>query len=286
MFAKLKGISDEEFHRFIGTLHREVGVLGGVDELIGEVGTIAIRLWTSAQTLQNRELCSIFNEAIREDYEEMMPSVVVFAKGLNMLCITRRMVPSQIRFAEKTYRGGALPQQHHSFFEVGKQFRTPQFLSSSKNQRVAYDFARKASERGEEPVLWEFVFHPILGCDHVNFLERANVEGEEEFLFTAYSVFKVLSQEIKSQPRWTDPHKIVLEVAPDNRDFPEDLPLSPWFFFLFLFFIFYFLFFIFFFFFFIFIFFLWTHISCLGLNLQMVERWYLVVIVERDLEGN
>ena len=26
--------------------------------------------------------------------------------------------------------------------------------------------------------------------------------------------------EIKNQPRWTDPHKIVLDVAPENRDFP------------------------------------------------------------------
>ena len=205
-------------------------MLGGVDEIIGEVGTIAIRLWTSAQTLQNRELCSIFNEAIRNDNQELMPSVVLFAKGLNMLCITRRMMSSAIQNPEKTYRGGALPQQHHSFFEVGKQFRIPQFLSTSKNEQVAYNFAHKASERGEEPVVWEFVFHRILGCKHVNFLERANVEGEEEFLFTAYSVFTVRSVEWKNQARWTDPHKVVLEVAPDNRDFPEDLPLSPWFF--------------------------------------------------------
>ena len=128
------------------------------------------------------------------------------------------------------------------------------------NQRVAYDFARKASERGEEPVVWEFVFNPILGCKHVNFLERANVEGEEEFLFTAYSVFRVLSQEIKSHPRWTDPHKIVLIIV----IFPG-LAFVPLVFFCFLFFIFfYFLFFC------LFFFFLWTHISCLGLNLRMV----------------
>ena len=225
---RAESITDEEVHTFIGALHRETTLLGSVREMIGEVGTIAIRLWTSPQKLKNCELCSIFNEAIRDDNEAMMPAVALFAKGLNMLCVTRRS-PSDVRWPGKTYRGGALPQEHRPFFEVGKQFRTPQFLSTSRTRRVAFDFANKASDRGEEPVLWEFVFHPDFGCKHVNFLEKGNVEGEDEFLFTAFSVFTVQSIEIKDQPRWTDPHKVVLDVAPDNQDFPEDLPVSPWF---------------------------------------------------------
>ena len=93
---------------------------------------------------------------------------------------------------------GALPQPHYSFFEVGKQFRTPNF---SQLQR-------------KEKSQWYGSLYLIqFWCKHVNFLERANVEGEAEFLFTAYSVFTVLSREFKSQPRWTDPLKIVLEVA-------------------------------------------------------------------------
>ena len=237
-YAQQNSISNEEVHTFIRALHSETSILGGLSELIGEVGVIAIRLWTSGQKLKNRELCSIFNEAIRDDNEAMMPSVVLFAKGLNMLCVTRRTLPAQIQLPEKTYRGGALPQQHHSFFEAGKQYRVPQFLAASKKERVAYDFAYKASERGEEPIVWEFVFHPVFGCKHVNFLDRSNVEGEEEFLFTAFSVFTVRHVDIKNQPRWTDPHKIVLDVAPDNLDFPEDLPLAPWSFFFFFFFFF------------------------------------------------
>ena len=235
--------------RFIGELHHETTVLGGVDELIDEIGTIATRLWTSAKTLNNRELCSIFNQAIRDDNEAMMPAVVMFARGINLLCVTRNLM---IQKPEKTYRGGALPPQHHSFFEVGKQFRTAQFLSTSKNRQVAIDFAYKASERGEEPIVWEFVFHPDFGCKHVNFLQKSNVEGEQEFLFTAYSVFTVRSREIKSLPNWMDPHKIVLEVAPDNRLYPEDLPLSPWFSFYFFFF---------------FFFFVNSHFCIVGLNL-------------------
>ena len=172
----------------MGALHRETSVIGGVAEIISEVGTIAVRLWTSPQTLQNRELCSIFNEAIRKDDKAMMPAVVLFAKSLNMLCVTRRL-SSEVRLPEKTFRGGALPQEHHSFFKVGKQFRTPQFLSTSRTRQVAFDFTHKVASRGEEPVLWEFVFQRDFGCKHVNFLQHSNVEGKDEFLFTVYSVF-------------------------------------------------------------------------------------------------
>ena len=221
-------VTDEEVNLFIGSLHRETNLLGSTEEMNGGVENIAVRLWTSPQKLKNREFCSIFNEAIRNDNQIMMPAVVLFAQCLNMLCVTRGL-PSDVRWPGKTFRGGGLPEQHHHFFKVGKRFRTPQFLSTSRIQRVAFDFTHKAADRGEEPVLWEFVFDEVFGCKHVNFLERSNVEGEDEFLFTAYSVFTVRSIEIKNQPKWNDPHKVVLEVAPDNRDFPEDLPVSPWF---------------------------------------------------------
>ena len=240
IYGKQQSIPDAEVNQFIGKLHEETTKLGGTDELIGEVGTIATRLWTSAKTLNGRELCSIFNQAIRDDIKAMMPTVVVLARGINLICVRRNSRPSEkSEKPEKTYRGGGLPQQHHSFFEVGKQFRTPQFLSTSKDDGTASNFAYKASEDGFEPVVWEFVFHPKFGCKHVNFLKKSNVEGEEEFLFTAYSVFTVRSREIKTQPNWMDPHKIVLEVAPDNRLYPEDLPLAPWFFFFFFFFFFF-----------------------------------------------
>ena len=123
------------------------------------VEDIAILLWTSDQQLQNRELCSIFNEAIRDDNQAMMPSVVSFARGLNMLCVTRASSASLARqLPTVTYRGGGLPREHHHFFEVGKQFRTPQFLSTSDERRVANRFIDTAVEKGEEPVLWEFRF--------------------------------------------------------------------------------------------------------------------------------
>ena len=53
------------------------------------------------------------------------------------------------------------------------------------------------------------------------------VKGEEEYLFTAYSVFTVIKP-----PRWgakpTDWHEIHLQAALDNKLEDEDLPLAPW----------------------------------------------------------
>ena len=206
-------------------------MLGGVDEFLNEVETIAIRLWTSPQKLQNRELCSIFNQAIRSDNKEMMPSVVVFARGLNMLCVNRR-VSSLPEGPRITFRGGGLPSKEiHDFFAVGKQFRSPQFLSTSISRGVAFDFVHRAVGRGEIPVLWEFHFDEDYRCKHVNILSKSNVEGEKEFLFAAYSVFTVRVKEIQVNPTWKNPHKIALDVAPDNQDYPENLPVSPWYFF-------------------------------------------------------
>ena len=223
-------ITEEDVNDFMSRLQRETMVLGGVEEVLSEVQSIAVRLWTSAQKLSNKhELCSIFNEAIRKDNEQMMPSVIAFAKTLNLLCANAQRSSKVVQWPSVTYRGGALPREHHQFFQVGKQFRVPQFLSTTKKQAVAYEFARWAGDRGEEPVIWEFHFHEIFRCAHVNLLSKSNVEGEEEFLFTAYSAFTVRSIEIKSDSRWTAPHKVVLDVCPDNRDCSEDVPLAPWF---------------------------------------------------------
>ena len=49
-----------------------------------------------------------------------------------------------------------------------------------------------------------------------------------EFLFAPFSVFTVVSVHVPSKPTAGNPIVIVLEAAVDNRDEPDDLPLSPW----------------------------------------------------------
>mmetsp|Transcript_13418 Transcript_13418/g.20713 ORF Transcript_13418/g.20713 Transcript_13418/m.20713 type:complete len:270 (-) Transcript_13418:155-964(-) len=226
-YAKQQSIPKAEVHTFIEALQNKTLSQGGVEELMGKLETVAIRLWTSSEMLRNRELCSIFNEAIRTDNASMMPSVVRFARGLNMLCVNC-VSNADFEWPELTYRGGALPKKHHSFFVKGKQFRAPQFLSTSEDKSIANLFAQRAEADEQEPVLWEFYFDKEFHCVHVNLLKKSNVQGEQEFLFTAYSVFTVRSATFEDNPKWTKPHRICLDVAPDNRHYSEELPLSPW----------------------------------------------------------
>ena len=67
-------------------------------------------------------------------------------------------------------------------------------------------------------------------CKHVNLVEKTNVQGEEEFLFAPYSVFTVLSVTMPASGKANASNPIVIELqaAVDNREEPEDLPLSPW----------------------------------------------------------
>ena len=59
----------------------------------------------------------------------------------------------------------------------------------------------------------------------MNLVEKTNVQGEEEFLYAPYSVFTVSSVTV---PHASNPIVIELQAAIDNREEPEDSPLSPW----------------------------------------------------------
>ena len=52
--------------------------------------------------------------------------------------------------------------------------------------------------------------------------------GEEEFLFTPYSVFTVLSLQVPDRPSVQDPDVVQVQAAMDNTEEAEDLPLAPW----------------------------------------------------------
>ena len=56
------------------------------------------------------------------------------------------------------------------------------------------------------------------------------MQGEEEFLYAPYSVFTVTSVTFPAsgKPNASNPIVIQLQAAIDNREEPEDLPLSPW----------------------------------------------------------
>ena len=65
-------------------------------------------------------------------------------------------------------------------------------------------------------------------CKHVNYVNRTNVAGEEEYLFSAYSVFTVMRVAWQANPTGSNPHVVELKAAIDNKEEPENLPLAPW----------------------------------------------------------
>ncbi len=55
------------------------------------------------------------------------------------------------------------------------------------------------------------------------------LQGEDEFLFSAYSAFEVVRVHWSPTPHDKAlPHEITLRAFPDNRAVSEDVPLSPW----------------------------------------------------------
>ena len=109
----------------------------------------------------------------------------------------------------------------------------PMFLSSTTNEQKAHEFLQ---EQAADWVLWTFVFDPRLGCNHINLIDRhdgtlggdANQAAEDEWLFAPYSFFTVESVDYKDAPTWTEPHRVVLKVAPDNQLERADVPNAPW----------------------------------------------------------
>ena len=138
-----------------------------------------------------------------------------------------------------------MPRGFRGFFVAGKQYRAPRFVASSIQEDVAERFMRRLKPASEhqapphqEPVLWTFHFDASLPeserCLHVNFIDKndGTVDDEDEFLFAPYSTFTVRAVHWEAEPAANDllmrPHRVELDVAPDNTRTPLDLPLAPW----------------------------------------------------------
>jgi hypothetical protein len=105
------------------------------------------------------------------------------------------------------------------FNEPGKMFRSRQFLASSFLLPISRQFMFR---QHDEPILWVFKFQRP--CGHVSFIRTT----EFEFLLVPYTVFTIEEATWQHAPTVSNPHRIVLRVASDNKAMPEDLPLAPW----------------------------------------------------------
>ena len=208
---------------------------------------IAVRLWTSADTLGSREFCSLLNEALRNDDADAIADATVITHALNAFCVTRRSHGSPVRWPPEhvTYRGTAMPRIFKEFFTVGKKYRAPMFVATSFREAVAGNFlmrlpppANDQTPPLQEPTLWCFHFNSNLPeserCMQGKLIDRNDgTVGEElEFLFSPYSVFTVRDVSWHARPLVneyvTQPHVIDVDVASDNKREPKDLPLAPW----------------------------------------------------------
>ena len=201
-------------------------------EILNQIPGACQRMWTSSLHLRGREFCSILNEAIRVDDPVVSQNVVSIVRGINSLSVTRNFGVSGVPWPldNTLYRGGGLPDQHQSFFTVGKVYRVPMFLATSTDWLYCQQtFCRRAeADDHRPPVFYYIYFHQELKCCHVNIVTRRHGGDEKEFLFVPYSVFEVVGVKWMDQPTWEHPHLIYLIAMHDNTRYPEDLPLAPW----------------------------------------------------------
>ena len=120
------------------------------------------------------------------------------------------------------------------------------FVATSFDEGVATSFLARLDPASDEqqpphqePCLWTFHFDGSLPesrrCLHVNFIDRTDGSvgtDELEFLFAPHSAFTVRSAQWEEKPLAneyiTRTHRIEVDVVPDNRMAPLDLPAAPW----------------------------------------------------------
>jgi hypothetical protein len=228
---------------FIGELHAEW-------DLKEDVTVSAHKVWTSAKKLGDaREFCSVFGEALRVDTAALAPHLALLARALNDDLVTRGVPFADQAFprgpaggvrdksteANVCWRGGGFMDNAmtRGFFVPRKKYRVAQFLATSFARRVSKHFLTRCelNDVVNARVQWRVQLDPDRGCRHVNLIRHTHVEGEFEFLFSAFSAFEVLEAKWSESPQDPDtPHVITVRAAVDNKDpeFPENLPLAPW----------------------------------------------------------
>eukprot|EP00438_Fugacium_kawagutii_P016447 Skav207237 [mRNA] locus=scaffold523:138739:139239:+ [translate_table: standard] len=165
-----------------------------------------------------------------------MDHVAAFCRTLSLQLVNRQEIaytslpwPS----SKKLYRGTWMPRTEVEFFQEGTEFRVQQLFATSQNELNASGFIHNGQyekiRMGQLPVLITIVIPDTL-CKHVAYLEDLTTEeNEAEWLFVAYSAFKVISNDNpQKEADPYDPIKITIQAFPDNREIRDDLPIALW----------------------------------------------------------
>ena len=235
---------------FIEKLQRETAKHSMVD-VCAEAGPAAELLWTSALRFNGMgahclELCSLLNRSLRDDNKQLMPATADLVHAINdALCVAgprkglarHEFPPGDHGYPPgTTFRGTGFDDRFRSFFENDKKYRVPGLLATSFSRTTAEEFRDRAAADGGPGVLWVVHVDPAgehdmsKRCKHVNFLSHSHIldargnPKEAEYLFTAYSVFEVVSTHWAADRK----HTVVLRAAPDNSIEDDTLPSAPW----------------------------------------------------------
>jgi len=146
---------------------------------------------------------------------------------------------------ETVFRGSGLPVVHpvtgapvQGFFRAlagqDQWYRVPHPLATSFRKRVMSTFLGivHSNEPAMPLVEWTIQFDATKERPpHVNFLDKTEVAGEEELLFSAYAAFRVLEfhpPKSGDGASREDPFRITLEAHYDNAMVSENIPSAPW----------------------------------------------------------
>ena len=198
-------------------------------------------LWTSTQKhriVKRMELCSVINAVIRDDFADEIAAGVMIFRSINSRRVNRVSHGPTVDVQSyppngETWRGGGFRNEFKPFFQCvkGKKYRVPGFLATSTDKAVAVGFAVK-SNKDHPRAIWRVKFDergkhdPDYRVQHMSFVSKTLVEGEDEYLFAPYSVFKLVS--VKWGKTMKESHHFTIQAALDNQDEDEDLPLTPW----------------------------------------------------------
>lgn len=175
---------------------------------------------------------------IRDDVAEEIEAAVTIFRSINSRRVHRMDGGTNIDIQSyppkgETWRGGGFRDEHKDFFKrmKGAKYRVPGFLATSDERNIAVAFAFKADE-AHPCAIWKVVFdkrgknQPEYRVQHMAFVSKTLVDGENEYLFAPYSVFTLLS--VEWSEKLQEPHQFTIQPAVDNQQEDENLPLAPW----------------------------------------------------------
>jgi len=236
-FGAALGFQEDEWQQFVGSVRLQVDEYIHDKELVPTPEMVLILAWSSDKSFQRLQLCSHWNQILRDD-QQGIDIAALAHRVLNRHLVTRGSFPMRWPVANKCFRGTAIPvDMFDSFFFKGLIYRIPFIVAFSFSQEVAMAFAVNSaadSNGAKMPVVFEEEFDTSVAfpyCKHVNYVEHSvltDQHNEKEFLHGAYSIFEVLKIQ-RDELSGMDARTVRVLAHSDNKEMGlRGVPLARW----------------------------------------------------------